>query len=232
MHQQISIPFASRGDHRGFTMVELLLVIAIIGILSALLLPALSKARSRTQTITCLGNLKQLEFCCLLYGEDYRDFLPPNQVGGFVPLPNSTNGLSHVGNSLSWCPGIAPLDGSVTNTVAAGNLFPYNRTPAIYRCPADRSTVNGHPDQLRTRSFCMNISLNCDEARSTYRKFTEIVAPTPGNLFVFVDTQADEIWDATFGIFPADSSWSDYWLDLPADRHRGGGQPGLCRRSC
>jgi prepilin-type N-terminal cleavage/methylation domain-containing protein/prepilin-type processing-associated H-X9-DG protein len=222
MRQPMPIPLLNRCSRNGFTLVELLVVIAIIGILSALLLPALSQAKSRAQTIVCLNNLKQLELCSHLYATDYNDFLPPNPVGGYVSAPSSTNGLSTVSNICSWCPGIAPLDGSVADTAAAGNLFTYNQTAAIYRCPADHSTVNGHPELLRTRSFCMNISLNCNDARTTYRKFSEIVNPPPGNLFVFIDTQEDDIWDATFGIFPPDSDWSDYWLDLAADRHNQG----------
>lgn len=206
----------------GFTLVELLVVIAVIAILAAFLLPAMSQAKQRAYTLACLNNLKQLELCCHLYSVDYNDFLPPNQVGGFVAAPSSTNGLNTVTNSRSWCPGIAPLDGSTASTVAAGNIFIYNKTPAIYRCPADRSTVNGHPELPRTRSFCMDISLNCDDARSTYRKFTEITWPPPVNLFVFIDTQEDDIWDATFGVFSADSYWADYWIDLPADRHNRG----------
>lgn len=133
--------------------------------------------------------------------------------------PSSTNGPSVVVNSQSWCPGIAPQDGSVVNTVMAGNIYHYNKTPAIYRCPADLSTVDGEPDLPRTRSFCMNISVNCDDVGSTYHKFTEITQPSPGSLFVLIDTQEEDIWDATFGIFSPDSYWVDYWLDLPADRH-------------
>ena len=207
---------------RAFTLIELLVVIAIIAILAAMLLPALSKAKDRTRTIVCLNNLKQLELCCHLYATDNGDFLPPNRVGGFVSEPSSTNGLIQIANANSWCPGIAPQDVSLDSTVRAGNLYSYNHSPPIYHCPSDQSTVNGYPNQLRTRSFCMDISLNCDDAGSTYHKFTEILTPSPAGLFVFIDTQEFDIWDATFGIFSPDSEWAGYWLDLAADRHNRG----------
>ena len=204
-----------------FTLLELLVVIAVIAILAALLLPALAKTKQTAQSISCLNNLKQLEDCCHLYSVDYDDFLPPNQVGGFVSGPSSTNSPTTVANSRSWCPGIAPLDTTTSNLVQ-GCLYPYNKSPAIYRCPADLSTVDGYPDLLRTRSYCMSISVNCPDIPNSYQKFTEISQPPSSGLFVLIDTQEEDIWDGTFGIFSSDSYWAGYWLDLPADRHRQG----------
>jgi len=68
----------------------------------------------------------------------------------------------------------------------------------------------------------MDISLNCDDAASTYHKFTEIRSPQPSNLFVLIDTDPYDIMDATFGIFPPASFYKDYWLDLASDRHNRG----------
>jgi len=192
-----------------FTLIELLVVIAIIAILAALLLPVFAKSKQTALSIACLSNLKQLEDCCHLYTADYDDFLPPNQAGGFVSEPSSTNSPSITNNVRSWCPGIAPLDTTTSNLVQ-GVLYPYNKSPAIYRCPADQSTVDGYPTLLRTRSYCMDISLNCPDAVTSYQKFTEITQPSPSGLFVLIDTQEEDIWDGTFGIFSSDSFWAGY----------------------
>jgi prepilin-type N-terminal cleavage/methylation domain-containing protein/prepilin-type processing-associated H-X9-DG protein len=72
-----------------FTLIELLIVIAIIAILAALLFPALAKGKSRAQSVVCLSNLKQWGLATLLYVAENNDFLPPD--GKSAPLDKDTN---------------------------------------------------------------------------------------------------------------------------------------------
>lgn len=202
----------------GFTLIELLVVIAIIAILAALLLPALSQGKVRAQSIACVNNLNELEHCAQLYATDFRDTLPPNQAGGYVAAPTSTNSPSDVSNPFSWCPGIAPKDPGVSD-VQIGLFYPYNQQPLIYHCPADNSTVDGYPGMLRNRSYCMSIGINCPGVPNTYQKVSDVKDLSPSDCFVLIDTQEQDIWDCTFGIFSSDSFWADDWLDLAADRH-------------
>ena len=62
--------------NRGFTLIELLVVIAIVSILAALLLPALSAARQRAHAVTCVNNLRQINFAAYSYCDESDDRLP------------------------------------------------------------------------------------------------------------------------------------------------------------
>lgn len=208
------MPTSRRRFSAGFTLIELLVVIAIIAILAGLLLPALSKAKSKATGIYCMNNSRQLAMGWRLYAEDNNDIVPNSRDW-------MTGGLNFdPGNRSNFDPEI---------DIKKSPIWPYVKTVAVFKCPADRSSVRSKGKELpRVRSMAMNgwILLWPGETQGgrykRYRKLTDF--DNPGQIFVFLDEREDGINDGFFnvGVSGYPDKPADYViLDYPASYHSG-----------
>src|SRR5262249_62222408 len=86
-----------QAQRAAFTLIELLVVIAIIAILAAMLLPALSAAKSKGHAAKCLSNLKQLQLAWIGYAHDNNDTMVP-----MTERPVGRFGASYMSVAPSW----------------------------------------------------------------------------------------------------------------------------------
>lgn len=195
-----------------FTLLELLVVIGIIGVLAALLLPALSGSKASARGTECANNHHQLITAWCLYADENADRLPSitNWVVGNMTRPReATNALLLLDPQSS--------------------LFAkYISVALIYKCPADASAF--------VRSVSMNGRLNPNGpwwiagGGSIYESFTSRhQIRTPAGIYVTLDERSDSINDAAFCVDMSNTgnmfgigANNPYWMiDFPASYHAG-----------
>jgi len=164
--------------------------------------------------------MRQLQLAWQTYSEDNADYLALNQT---APVPNKGGAVPNRLSGESWVAGNPLYDLSTTN-IERGSLFQYTRSTAIYRCPMDDSTVSGHPDTLRTRSYSMDAYLGGDPdlARPPKLRSTEL-ANQSANVFVFIEEDETDGFgkSSSFLVLPR-TPVPTAWFSKPARRHSGG----------
>lgn len=227
---------ASRTDRavRGaFTLIELLVVIAIIAILAAMLLPALSKAKAKTQGVYCMNNERQLMVAWHMYLHDNADNIVIALHGGSARGGVGDTSPAQLGKG--WVEGW--LDWTGGNTDNTNLLFliddrwariaPYiAKSKNVFKCPADNfvAAVQRPLGWTRCRSLSANIGLgrgNAEEGPfdTVYKhcfKFSDLTYPGPAGTWVFVDEHPDSMNDA--GFF---NPRQTLIVDTPATYHNG-----------
>jgi len=202
-------------------------VIAIIAILAAMLLPALSRAKLKAEGVQCMSNGKQMMVAMHLYADDNGDWLPPN------PDWNA---------NLGWVKGnMSAAEGRTDNTninflidPRYAKLAPYTaRNYQIYHCPGDKGiyptgqrgifaplvrnfamnqAVGTHPDSIRPVDGPWLDGTHEHKANSpwfTYGKMAHIRRPPPAMLWVLLDEDAYSLNDAAFAMTMVANEFKD-----------------------
>ena len=179
---------------RGFTLVELLVVIGIIALLVSILLPALNKAREDAKRVRCLSNERQLVMAWQMYASENKGKLVSSNTPQYPANPWWY--WAAAGNSLAC--------------LYDGKLWPYIKNYDVYKCPNDRI--------MYTHTYSINGYLAGENGD---RVFTTGAIKKAHATFVFIeelDPRGYEINSFMPTHYP-----SDNWNDIPGNMHGNAG---------
>jgi prepilin-type N-terminal cleavage/methylation domain-containing protein/prepilin-type processing-associated H-X9-DG protein len=160
----------TRPGRYGFTLVELLVVIAIIAILASMLLPVMSRAKSKAYNAVCINQLRQLGAATRLYADDNDNRLPKAEILPSMPV-DPQHPLPRI------CDVLGPYVTKASGTNSA----------AVFKCPTDQLKMY----QNQGSSYEWNTELNghrMDETRSSNVRIVR-VAVINGEVVEHTDEQ-------------------------------------------
>ncbi len=229
-----------RSARKGFTLIELLVVIAIIAILAAMLLPALSKAKQRTQLTRCMNNNRQMMLGWVMYSSDYGDLLLASLMGATTPLASSrvvwvTGNMDTAGDPGAWDP---------TVHIDKSPMMPFiGKNREIWKCPADpvriKNSAGAMVQRVRNNSmsqaFDFGAWLKGVPAGGPYLVFAKMShIRRPTDTWVLGEEHPDSLNDAALAVQMAGNPGDPpaKIIDYPASFHAGAGVFALADGHC
>ena len=230
-------PTASKDSKiTGFTLTELIVLLAVLAIGSIIILPAFARTKTNTSAAVCLNNLRQLSSAWTMYSSENAEML----VWSYPDISCSFGYPSWcLDNAAASSPGSYCYSGTDTNGLTRGRLWPYVKSISAYKCGADErvaSTTGGVKPILRSYSIngylagstygdpsgTSSVIYNAPTTQTTvfrlYVKSSEL--RYPAKTFVFADEDGISIND---GMLLVDMGAAAKGLvDLPGRQHDGG----------
>ena len=179
-------------DTKGFTLIEILVVIAIIAILAAILLPALKSAREKARQMVCMNNLKQLGLATLMYADNYNGYCV-RALGGVFPYAEI------------WC-----LNPTFRAYLSLKSPFPGFRKQSVFYCPSDKNPRANSPPTHPYTSYALREYYG---GHNIHPKIVTLSQPSKKPLWI--DSQGGYNFSSS-----GSSTWAA-WINTGA-RHSGG----------